>query len=95
MILAKYLASGLTIGKYEEKQKTLFAEKNFKWPRNEVKALGIWFSTDPSTSIKANYEEKLASVKNCLNCWELRRLSLIGKITVLKSLIVSQLVYIS
>ena len=59
-----------------------------------MKALGIWFSTDPSTSIKENYEEKLAKVKYCLNCWELRRLSLIGTITVLKSLVVSQLVYI-
>ena len=36
----------------------------------------------------------MKKVKNCLNCWELRRLSLIGKITVLKSLIASQLVYI-
>ena len=44
--------------------------------------------------MEANYADKLAKVSNSLGCWELRRLSLLGKITVLKSLIVSQLVYI-
>ena len=43
---------------------------------------------------KQNYADKLAKVSNSFGCWELRRLSLLGKITVLKSLIVSQLVYI-
>ena len=33
-------------------------------------------------------------VRNCLSCWDYRRLSLLGKIVVLKSLIASQLVYI-
>ena len=44
--------------------------------------------------MEANCADKLAKVCNSLGCWELRRLSLLGKITVLKSLIVSQLVYI-
>ena len=84
----------LWIGSYKGKEEILSSGKNFNWPKNRVKALGIWFSTDPDITIKENYEEKLAKVKNCLDCWELRRLSLIGKITVLKSLIVSKLVYI-
>ena len=45
-------------------------------------------------SMEANYNEKLLKVRNCLSCWEYRRLSLLGKIVVLKSLIASQLVYI-
>ena len=45
-------------------------------------------------SMEANYNEKLLKVRNCLTCWEYRRLSLLGKIVVLKSLIASQLVYI-
>ena len=45
-------------------------------------------------SMKANYNEKLQKVINCLSGWEYRRLSLLGKIVVLKSLIASQLVYI-
>ena len=41
-----------------------------------------------------NYNEKLEKVRAILGCWKFRRLSLIGKITVIKSLAASQLVYI-
>ena len=44
--------------------------------------------------METNYNEKLLKVRNCLSCWEYRRLRLLGKIVVLKSLIPSQLVYI-
>ena len=44
--------------------------------------------------IRLNYEEKLEKVKNCLNNWQIRRLTLLGKIAVIKSLAASQLVYI-
>ena len=69
-------------------------EKNLKWIKHKGKALGVWISTNPEEVLEANYADKLAKVSNSLGCWELRRLSLLGKITVLKSLIVSQLVYI-
>ena len=41
-----------------------------------------------------NYNEKIEKVRAILGCWKFRRLSLLGKITVLKSLAASQLVYI-
>ena len=44
-------------------------------------------------SINENYREKLEKIRSCLNCWEYRRLTLLGKIVVLKNLIASQLVY--
>ena len=84
----------LWIGANTGKEANLDPEKDFKWEKDKVKALGVWLSTNPETTIEANYSEKLTKVKNSLSCWELRRLSLLGKITVLKSLIVSQLVYI-
>ena len=69
-------------------------EKNLKWPKLKVKALGVWFSNDPQLSISLNLLENLEQVRKCLNSWSLRRLSLIGKIVVLKSLAASQLVYV-
>ena len=69
-------------------------ETNLPPEKDKVKALGVWLSTNPETTIEANYNEKLTKVRNSLSCWELRRLSLLGKITVLNSLIASQLVYI-
>ena len=84
----------LWIGANIGKEENLHPEKGFKWVKDKVRALGIWLSTKPETTIEANYSEKLAKVRNSLSCWELRRLTLLGKIVVLKSLIASQLVYI-
>ena len=68
--------------------------RNFNWPKYKVKALGVWFSIDPEATATLNYNEKLDKVRNVLSCWKYRRLTLIGKITVLKSLVASQLVYV-
>jgi len=72
----------------------LSPDKEFKWVKDKVKALGVWLSTNPETTIEANYSKKLSKIRNSLSCWELRHLTLLGKTTVLKSLIASQLVYI-
>ena len=84
----------LWIGAYKDRGDKLCPGKNLKWIKQKGKALGVWSSTNPEEVLEANYADKLAKVSNSLGCWELRRLSLLGKITVLKSLIVSQLVYI-
>ena len=70
------------------------SQKDLKWVTDKLKALGVCISTDPVVSMKENYNDKLRKVRNCLSCWEYRRLSLLGKIVVLQSLIASQLVYI-
>lgn len=57
--------------------------ENFK-----VKALGLWISTDPRLCTSLNYEEKMEKVRKILICLRFRR-SLLGKITVLKSLAAS------
>ena len=82
------------IGANAGKEVDFCPEKGFKWAKDRVQALGVWLSTNPEITVEANYSERLTKVRNSLSCWELRRLSLLGKITVLKSLIVSQLVYI-
>ena len=72
----------------------LSPEKDFKWVKKKVKALGVSFSTNPEDATGVNISEKQVNIPNCLSCWEKRRLSLMRKITVLKSLIASQIVYI-
>ena len=84
----------LWIGANAGSEEKLCPEIELKWMRDKVKTLGVWLSTDPVLMMKANYDEKLTKLKASLGCWEMRRLSLLGKITVLKSLMVSQLVYI-
>ena len=49
---------------------------------------------DPNVSISLNYKEKMEKIKLIMGYWKLLRLGLLGKITVLKGLTASQLVYI-
>ena len=51
-------------------------------------------SADSEEAAMINYNEKLEKVKTVLNCLKYRRLTLMGKIAVLKSLVASQLVYV-
>ena len=84
----------LWIGSKRGSSEVQLPERNFKWPNHKVKALGVWLSVDPETTATLNYDEKLEKVRNTLSCWKYRRLTPIGKITVQKSLVVSQLVYV-
>jgi len=74
----------LWIGAKTGKEENLHPEKGFKWVKDKARALGIWLSTKHETTIEANYSEKLTKVRKGLSCWELRRLTLQGKIVVLK-----------
>ena len=84
----------LWIGASIGNDKILVPGKELNWPKDKVKSLGLWVSTDPELSASLNYNKKLEKVKELLRCWKYRRLTLLGKISVIKSLIVSQLVYL-
>jgi len=85
----------LWIGSYSGRNETLAPERNFRWQKDKAKSLGIWFSTDPDNTVFLNYKEKLEKIRTILSNWKYRRLALTGKITELKSLVASQLVYVS
>ena len=84
----------LWIGSKTNCQQKFCLGKNFQWQNKKAKALGVWFSTDQGMVISLNYTEKLTKIKSILGCWKFQRLSLVGKIVVLKSLVSSQLVYV-
>ena len=72
----------------------LAIKQNIKWTFRKVKSLGVWFSTSVEEAAMLNYQEKKEKISKILNCWQVRRLTLLGKIIVIKSLAASQLVYI-
>ena len=81
------------IGSCTGRQEKLCPEENFNWKHSKIKVLGIWLPKDPETTTNTNFSEKIQKLRNCLGCWSLRRLSLIGKITVLnKCLATSQII---
>jgi len=66
-----------------------------KWPNEPIKALGVYYSYDQKLLHEKNFIENLDSVKKLINIWSARSLSLYGKVTIIKSLIVPKFVYVS
>ena len=65
----------------------------FRWPEVLAYAPGIHFTNDSSTSDKLNFEKKLEDLQRILNSWKRRKLTLLGKINIAKSLALSKLTY--
>ena len=68
--------------------------KPILWVEEKVYALGVWFSMSDDKQLDANFMEKIIKIESILNSWSARRLTLLGKITIIKSLAVSQIVYL-
>ena len=60
-----------------------------------VKTLGIHFSCDQGQIIKQNFHERLSDIQKTINLWNLRGLSLFGKVTIVKSFLIPKLLYVS
>jgi hypothetical protein len=63
-----------------------------KWVK-EVHSLGIFFSYDTDYVVQKNFTDRIRIFKQILDLWSQRDLSIIGKITILKSLAFSTLTY--
>lgn len=64
------------------------------WKSCTFKSLGVNFSLNLGLIFDLNYKEKLKRMTQTINCWRMRNLSLIGKICVIKSLVLPQLLYL-
>lgn len=71
-----------------------FNEFNFRITHGPVNYLGINFTHHAEDFFKLNYLPKLSRIKNLIHQWSKRDLTPIGKIIIIKTFAVSQLVYI-
>ena len=62
--------------------------------KSTIKSLGIYFSRNRQESLRLNWDKLLADIQNLLNSWKRRKLTLFGKVTVLKTLIMSKCNYL-
>ena len=87
---------GLWIGSCKSSEITLPSLKPILWAKDKVCALRVWFSTleDTCTPVHVSFLEKIDKLQSILNSWSVRRLTLLGKITIIKSLAMSQIVYL-
>ncbi|XP_068760324.1 uncharacterized protein [Montipora capricornis] len=84
----------LWVGSAKERGPIQYDEPDISWVKGKVFALGVWFAADRNVMLRSNYDERITKIKNVIELWQFRRLTLIGKITLIKSLLVSELVYI-
>ena len=62
--------------------------------KNPFKTLGIIFCTDTSFNDALNLENRLSKIKNLIKIWKQRNLSWIGRIMIIKTLIISQITHL-
>ena len=55
------------------------------WVEGKDYALGVWFATDRNVMLRSNYDDRIVNIENVIEIWQLRRLTLLGKITHRKS----------
>jgi hypothetical protein len=91
--------AGLKLNKLKTEAMWVGKDKNntdtplgIKWV-NRVHSLGIFFSYDTDYVVQKNFTDKAKDFKRILDMWIQRDLSLIGKITILKSLAFSKIIY--
>ena len=92
--------SGLKLNRKKTKAIWLGKWKNnknnalqLKWLRNPVKILGIHVSYDEKENNQHNFNHKLQKLQTNLDLWRARDLTLFGRVLIIKSLALSQLVY--
>ena len=68
--------------------------KEIKIGQGPFKALGVWFSTNDGKIIDLNFTEKINKMNTILNIWRSRNLSLKGKITIIKTLVLPQIQFL-
>ena len=64
-----------------------------KWTKDQLKILGINLTAKLLDFVQANIYPALEKNQNIKKIWSMRKLTLFGKITVIKSLLESQLIY--
>ena len=80
----------LKIGSLKDNEEDIVPDKNYQCTKDSVKFLGIMISMNKNELFKLNFETQLIKLKTVLDIWSQRDLTPIGKITVVKSLALSQ-----
>ena len=63
-----------------------------KW-QTCVKFLGIHITCDIKLSVEKNFKQRLKKIKNMINLWKVRGLSIHGKLTIIKAFLFSKMIY--
>jgi hypothetical protein len=93
--------SGLKANREKSEAIWISASSNYKhkplgikWPNTPIKCLGIYLQNDHQKLIDDNFNRVLEKIENILKLWCLRKLTLTGRIVIINTLIISQMIYL-
>ena len=78
------------LGQWKKRTDTPFG---FKWPKEPICALGIFFSHNQLSADWLNFGERIKILEKMLKIWKRRNLTLYGRINIVKTLGLSKLIY--
>ena len=82
------------LGRKKHTKEILCKNSTLSWGKTDFKLLGITFSTNLEEIPTKNYEPLLKKVSQVINLWKKRILTPIGKIRVLKTIILSKFIHL-
>ena len=82
------------IGRKKYSKDKLKSNYNLIWGNEEFELLGITFNVDLNLTTIKNYQKALVKINECIKSWNKRYLTPLGKITVIKTFLLSQLNHI-
>ena len=82
------------LGSYKNSQVKYMPHLDIVWNPNQFKILGVWFTQNLEDGVNKNYDEKFLEIKALFNIWLKRNITPLGRVAVLKSLILSKLIHL-
>ena len=83
----------MRIGASEGSNAKLYSKLPLIWSDGPIKVLGIHFVPTTQKTVDYNYKSKLEKIENIFKLWSYRSLSLVGKILVINTLAIAQMIY--
>ena len=83
--------SVIWIGSMRHSNRILCSEYDLNWVKDKFSLLGVTLSTDLQNIVEMNYNEKLQMLRSIFTSWSKRVLTPIGKLVVIKSLVIPKL----
>lgn len=89
--LNKGKTEGMWLG---SNRKNTASPLDLSWPKKPIRILGVYLSYNEPECDKLNFETKIKKAKNILQLWKMRNLTLMGRIQIIKTFIISQFLFI-
>ena len=86
--VVKWLSGNKNVHKWD------ISDFDLQWDENCVKYLGVYMGTNEKIVASLNWENKLKKIQRLVDNWRIRNLTYFGKVLIIKSQLVSQIVHI-